>query len=303
LGPPPLRVDRVRFAGLVLLGAVGLSVGSLFPSFERATVPLSTDGGAILANVALSAAGWLVAALLVLSARRAPLRLGLGLAAGISLTTTGVALLNFASVVHSGPHIAAAGLWLNLAAAAVADIGTILLVLELRRCGRLGALVNPHPALAIAGLAAVAALCVGFVPRWWGIHLVVTQQHFVRTSYAPAHFNGPWPLIAAGVILLALVVIVVTVALLWRPRWFGGAAIAGVVVGMAAPVSLPLYRAVAAFDPALIGATPAQMKQYGAHANIELTVWLWLSVGALAALAALAVFLFARPDPPGAFEP
>ncbi len=303
LGPPPVRTGHVRTGAVLLLAGVGLLVGSLFPNYGARSLALSDNTGQVLSLVVVPAAAWLLAAVLLWTGRRGAVRVGLALAAGVALTTTAVSLQIVAQIITQGPHIAAAGVWLNLAADPLAVAAVVVVFLELRRASRLGALVGPNPLLAAVGLASGAAVCVGFVPAWQSIHYVVKAANIDKTHHYANRFSASWETMVAVVIVLAVVAALSVLATLWRPRLFGGALFAGVAVGMAAGLVLPLYEAVAKFDPTLLGITAAEYKSYNVHASFDLTGWFWVSAAGVVVMGLVALVMLVWRDPPGRFEP
>lgn len=303
LGPPPVRVGRVRAAAALLVVAVGFLVGSVFPPYAAGGPALAHSTGRLLSIVVVPAGAWMVAAALISAAGGTWLRLGFGLAVGAALTTTALNLQVLAQIITQGPHIAAAGVWLSLGADPVAVVAVVAVFFELRRAGRLGALVSPNPLLAGLGLAGGAGVCVGFVPAWQSIHVVVKAANIDRTQHYANRFASSWETMVAVVVVLVVVAVVTIAASLLRPRLFGGALFAGLFVGMAAAAVLPLYEALAPFDPSLVRLNAAVFAQYGVHATFNLTSWFWVEVIALGVVALVALLLLLLRDPPGRFEP
>lgn len=302
---PAPRAVRCWAAGFLLLAGAGLQVASvlvhhygvaagLFP-FYLAGENLGSTTGSVLQQV-IPAAPWLLAAVLVAWGRPATVQWGAGLAAGSVPLGAATVLMPLAQVWHYGEHVAGAGLWLSVGGAALAAVGAVVAWQELRHIWRTGRLAWPKTgdvAVGWAGLAA-AAVCVGFIPGWLVYHITATQTGDLREAL-PAVFStyNSWQVEGAGVIVMLVAIAATLLAVFWQ----GGRAAAAVLVGAATVltgrVAGSVARVIEGITAKELNLPAAQVQRLEVH----LGPWVWVEIGAIAAMLLLAAALALQPSP------
>jgi hypothetical protein len=236
---------------------------------------------------------WAVACMLLTIPRSR--RIGAGLTAGVTFVWFAAYLPDVGAVVN-GSRQAATGFDLRMAGIALALIGaTAAIRFETRLGGRPSA----------TRAAPVWAVLVGAVGVAWGIGTTMNWMHY--RAHATAHGytyrstgtatithecctllnNHGWSL-TSQLLFIVLAVLIPVLAVVWRPRGFGVAALIGAAVAL---VASPLSTVIRLGRPAAanMGVTPAEVTQGGLQLSQHGLPGLWIALVATAVLAVLAV--------------
>jgi hypothetical protein len=140
------------------LAGVGLGVAALFPHYyHNGRGNLADNTSTLLFNL-INFSGWAAAGILILLRRQA---IGAWLAAGVTVATLGIYLVDTGYIVRYGTHLAATGFWLGQANWVVCAVGTGVALYAARRRGELGRIglgpVALPLAAAVAGIATAVA--------------------------------------------------------------------------------------------------------------------------------------------------
>jgi hypothetical protein len=280
--------------GMLLLGSGALHIVGLLPA-QGTHYPAADTQGTAVVQQAILAAGWLVAALGVMSRRPFSVAACLG-AVGIGLAELGLAVANFAQVAAA--TTAGVGAWLALLAWIPGLAGAVI---GLGAAWRTTSLAErpggPHRTLGVRGLTLALATLIVAIPL--GVALLPGWDHYVLTSstlgrtvgtktlgsaFAPGAPGG----VRAGDLLSAVAfALLPLVAVIWRPARAGLLLSGGVLVVVASQVVAAIvgFREPASF----FGLSGAVVSQYGLVLHSSLTGWFGLELIASSLLLGLVI--------------
>lgn len=296
LSEPRPAVPAASQAGAVILLAAGVACGisSLFPGY-LAGAALSGQAAQLLPHV-LYLAAWTASGLLILSgsARR---RAGALLALGTSIVTFGFFWADLGTVIAEGAHVLGPGLILALTGWLACTAGAWFAF----RAPASDAPSRPGTRTAARVAVSVAAAlgaAVTFAPSWDSFTLR-TPAGVAQTVTAGNSFANPGPVIAGDLAVMITLVVVVTVAALWRPARLGAALLAGAAIPMAAQAISALIQVGEAVSPAAFGFPPARAAAAGLTVSSGLTPVFWVYCGFVVALAAICAWMLLPGRRPG----
>jgi hypothetical protein len=292
-GAPPLSTVMIRGAGLLLLVATGLAVGGLFPKYTLDAAPSTSSTSAVLLHV-VPAGAWFLGGVAVLSLRPAAIRAGNALAAGASLVTFGITIVEISQLIGSKESLGA-GFYMELASGLVALLAALIGSLVLRRSTTERGLAWPRLWTLVPAVIAGAGFVVADTQSWQHEKIVEATKHQSASINVPAQFDARWEVIAGQIVIVVALVAFTVLASQWRRRRAGGAFIAGAVVGFAS-YALPTYvtneHPLSRFSAAVL----KELKQEKITFSIHFLWWYWAAVGAAAVIAVvgLALLMSAR---------
>jgi hypothetical protein len=275
-------------AAVLLLAGVGLGIGALFPDFyHNGRGSLASHDFDLVYNI-INFGGWAIAGILILLHRRG---IGAWLAAGVTVMTLGLYLVDTGFIVRYGTHLAATGFWLGQSGWLVCASGTGVALFAARKAGMLGGIGLGPVALPLAAAVAGIATAVAFVPFWDRLHFVVPSTGRSGTIARPGGnaFHNPGTVIAAYVVILTVLVLAPIVATLLRPGTIGAAALLGLIVPQVANLVSEVAFLLGSVDPTYFGASRQQAASAHAVLSLQPTPWFWAEAAALGLL--LLVFL------------
>lgn len=276
------------------MASAALHVIGLFPAQGTHSPPADAQA-TVVVEEAILAAGWLAAALTVLSWRRFSAAACLG-AAGIGLAELGLAVADFTQV--AAVTTAGVGAWLLLVAWIPGLAGAVIgLWAAWRRVSLAERPGGPRRTLGVSGLTlAVSTLIVAvllglaLLPGW--DHYVLTSSRLGRTvatkTLGGAFARGTPGGVAVGDLLTAVAfALVPLVAAVWRPARRGVLLSLGVLVVVASQV----VSAIVGFrEPASYFGLPGTVvSRYGLVVHSSLTGWFVAELTAGVVLFALVV--------------
>jgi hypothetical protein len=287
--------------GLLVLGVV-LGLVGLFPAYEGSQSLLS-QWDQVVPHLAY-VIGWaLTAAFVALSVARpgnAARRWSLfGL--GLSAVTFGLFLADLGEVT-SGATSLGFGLVLSLISWGACTAGCALAFgaspgspQEPSRPARPGPRhVGP---LALLVLAAIGT-AVAFAPSWDSYVLAFANEGTAQTITAGNAFDNPGVVIAGNVLVMVAIVVVATLAALWRPPRQGALLLAGAIVPLAADAVAALIQAGQQASPAMFGISSAQASAAGLSISTGLTGIFWVYFVFVISLLVSCAWLFTEPGHP-----
>jgi hypothetical protein len=285
---------------LLVLGVV-LGLAGLFPTYEGSQSLLSQWDQVVPHLVYVI--GWaLTAALVALSFARPThaARLGALFGLGLSAVTFGLFLADLGQLtggvtLGSGLVVSLAG-WLACTAGSALALGANpgLPGQPSRpvRPGRVHA--GPLALLVLAGI----GTAVAFAPSWDSYVLAFASQGTAQTITAGNAFDNPGTVIAGNVLVMVAIVVVASLAALWRPPRQGALLLAGAIVPLAAQAISALIQAGQAATPAMFGISPAQASAAGLTISTGLTGIFWVYLVFVISLLVSCAWLFTEPGHP-----
>jgi hypothetical protein len=287
--------------GLLVLGVV-LGLAGLFPAYEGSQSLLS-QWDQVVPHLCY-VIGWaLTAALVALSVARPSnaARLGALFGLGLSAVTFGLFLADLGEVTSGGVSLGS-GLVVSLLSWLVCTAGSAL---------AFGATAGPSPQpsrpvrpgpghagplalLVLAGIGTAAA----FAPSWDSYVLAFATEGTSQTITAGNAFDNPGVVIAGNVAVMVAIVVVATLAALWRPARQGALLLAGAIVPLGAEAVSALIQAVQPATPGMFGITSAQASAAGLTISSGLTGIFWVYFVFVISLLVSCAWLFTEPGHP-----
>jgi hypothetical protein len=278
------RTNRTALvaAGIVLSGVV-LGVAGMFPNYLGGE-NLVSESAQLLPHIAYVSAWALVAALLLVERRLARGAAGLGV--GVGLITFGFFLTDVLTAGAGHSQSPGAGLYLSLAGWLLGSMGSFTALFALRSpIPRGNATAWGHPLVVTGGIAALGA-AVAFALPWDSYTLTAATTGSTQTTTAGNVFANPGAIITGNVVTMALIVVVVAVAIAWRPTLVGVTVLAGALVPLGAQIFATLAQPVpplSEFGVTAAQATAGQVSLAGSY-----TGWFYLYCAFVASLVILA---------------
>ena len=290
-------------AGLLGLGVV-LSVIGFFPSYNAGT-SLASQASVLVPHIFYVVA-WAVTAVLVLFAglrRQAGALLGLSMSA----VTLGFFLADIGTPISDGARLFGAGLLLSLlgwlACTAGAGLAFAASGLSFRtwpgfRFGR-GTLTGPsgHEIVpTITLIVATVGAAIAFAPSWDRFTLQAANAGVTQTVTEGNAFSNPAAVIVGDVATMVLLVAVMVVAALWRPRRLGAAVAAGAIIPLVAEAVSAMIQ-IAGVTPAQLGYSSSEVSVLGLTVSAGLTPMFWVFCAFTATMILLCAWLLLTPEP------
>jgi hypothetical protein len=151
--------------------------------------------------------------------------------------------------------------------------------------------------LALLVLAAIGAAAT-FAPSWDSYVLTFAAQGTAQTITAGNAFDNPGVVIAGNVLVMVAIVVVATLAALWRPPRQGALLLAGAIVPLAGEAVSALIQAGQQASPALFGISSAQASAAGLTISTGLTGIYWVYFVFVISLLVSCAWLFTEPGHP-----
>jgi len=286
--------------GLLVLGVV-LGLAGLFPAYEGSQSLLS-QWDQVVPHL-LYVIGWaLTAALVALSvARPSPAaRLGSLFGLGLSAVTLGFFLADIGELtagasLGSGLVVSLLGWFACTAGSALAFAANPGSPDQPSRPSRpTPRHAGPLALLVLAGIGTAAA----FAPSWDSYVLAFANEGTSQTITAGNAFDNPGTVIAGNVLVMVAVVVVATLAALWRPPRQGAFLLAGAIVPLAADAIAAMIQAGQHASPAMFGISSAQASATGLTISTGLTGIFWVYFVFVISLLVSCAWLFTEPGHP-----
>jgi hypothetical protein len=278
----------MRAVGGLLLIATGLAVGGLFPKYTLDASPSSGSTSAVLLHV-VPAGAWLVGAIAIFSLRPTAVRMGNAVAAGASLATIGITIVEVSQLIGSKESLGA-GFYLEAASVLVALLAALVGSLVLRRSTTERGLAWPRIWSLAPAVVAGVVFVVADTQSWQHERIVEGTKH--ASINVPAQFDARWEVIAGQIVIVTTLAGFAALASQWRRRRAGGAFMVGAVVGFAS-YALPTYvtneHPLSRFSAAVL----KELKQEKISFTVHLLWWYWAAVAAAVVIAAVGVALVA----------
>ena len=286
--------------GLLVLGVV-LGLAGLFPAYEGSQSLLS-QWDQVVPHLSY-VIGWaLTAALVALSVARPSnaARFGALFGLGLSAVTFGLFLADLGQVT-AGVSLGS-GLVVSLISWAACTAGSALAFAASpgsperpSRPTRPGpGHAGPLALLVLAGIGTAAA----FAPSWDSYVLAFASEGTSQTITAGNAFDNPGVVIAGNVLVMVAIVVVATLAALWRPPRQGALLLAGAIVPLAADAIAALIQAGQQATPAMFGISSAQASAAGLTISTGLTGIFWVYFVFVISLLVSCAWLFTEPGHP-----
>jgi hypothetical protein len=245
--------------------------------------------------------GWaLTAALVALSVARPgnTARLGALFGLGLSAVTFGLFLADLGEVI-SGRASLGSGLVVSLLGWLACTAGSALaLAGNAGPSGQPSRPVRPGPGhtgplalLVLAGIGTAAA----FAPSWDNYVLAFATEGTSQTITRGNAFDNPGLVIAGNVAVMVAIVVVATLAALWRPARQGALLLAGAIVPLAAEAVSALIQAGQPAAPGMFGISPTQASAVGLTISTGLTGIFWVYFVFVISLLVSCAWLFTEP--------
>jgi hypothetical protein len=149
--------------------------------------------------------------------------------------------------------------------------------------------------LALLVLAAIGT-AAAFAPSWDSYTLATASTS--QTITAGNAFDNPGVVIAGNVLVMVAIVVVATLAALWRPPRQGALLLAGAIVPLAGEAVSALIQAGQQASPALFGISSAQASAAGLTISTGLTGIYWVYFVFVISLLVSCAWLFTEPGHP-----
>ena len=307
-GEAPVTTTRSRRGSTLLLGegllvlGVVLGLAGLFPSYEGGQSLLS-QWDQVVPHLCY-VIGWAVAAAMVAlsvarpsGAARAGSLLGLGLGA----VTFGLFLADVGELTQAGVTLGT-GLVVSLISWFACTAGSALAFAASpgspgqasRPTRPTRGHAGPLGLLVLAGIGTAAA----FAPSWDSYVLSFANEGTSQTITAGNAFDNPGLVIAGNVLVMVAIVVVATLAALWRPPRQGALLLAGAIVPLAAEAVSALIQAGQQTSPTMFGISSAQASATGLSISSGLTGIFWVYFVFVISLLVSCAWLFTEPDRP-----
>lgn len=288
----PLRRRPCVAAAVLLLGAVGAGVASLWPTYVRGTPPNSSDVGLTLLHVVPLAAFLAAAIVLALRSGRDATAVAGGLVVGCLVVTSGLDVAALGQVVSEHLH-AGLGFWLSLGSDGLALLAAVVVVGALLASRRdVRGRFRLHRRSAIVALGGAAA-GVGYSFGWRRYRIVSSVLHTSTHRSIASVFDDKALVVVGAAVTLAGLSLVPVLASLWDRRRGGAAVAVGAVIGLGGYVALNVREEV---GTASLGLAPSLVRRYGLHLTATFTGWFVLAAAGLVVLAVAGVVLLVRRD-------
>lgn len=295
-GPPrDAAMDRspraIAAAAVIGLGVAAGFIG-LFPSYVG-DASLASQSYNLTAHLIYLAA-WTVGGVLLLAKGQRP-RAGALLAAGVSAVTFGMFLADIGNAMAVGTSVMSAGLLLGLLSWLACTAGSVIGVSTLTGHGE-GLRPRGHQvAPTITMIAAAIGAAIAFAPSWDRFTLAIATgaTHTVTLGNA---FSNPALMIAGDVAVMVAVVVVVTLAGLWRRHRSGAALLAGATIPLAAQAIAAVIQIDQPVSSTYFGISPAVAGQIGLTISSGLTLAFWIYCAFLVALGLSFLWMITSPD-------
>jgi hypothetical protein len=302
VGTRSRRATAVLVGEALLVLGVVLGLAGLFPGYEGSRSLLS-QWSQVVPHLCY-VIGWaLTAALVALSVARPSnaARLGALFGLGLSAVTFGLFLADLGEVTSAGVTLGS-GLVVSLISWLMCTAGSALaLSANAGPSGQPSRPVRPQPAhagpLALLVLAAIGT-AVAFAPSWDSYVLTFANAGTSQTITAGNAFDNPGVVIAGNVMVMVAVVVVATLAALWRPARQGALLLAGAIVPFAAQAISAIIQAGQAATPAMFGISSAQASAAGLTISSGLTGIFWVYFVFVISLLVSCAWLFTEPGHP-----
>jgi hypothetical protein len=286
---------------LLVLGVV-LGLAGLFPRYEGSQ-SLISQWSQVVPHLGY-VMGWaLTAALVALSVARPSnaARLGALFGLGLSAVTFGLFLADLGEVTSAGVTLGI-GLVVSLISWLMCTAGSALaLFANAGPSGHPSRPVRPQPThagpLALLVLAAIGT-AVAFAPSWDSYVLAFANAGTSQTITAGNAFDNPGVVIAGNVMVMVAVVVVATLAALWRPARQGALLLAGAIVPLAAQAISAIIQSGQAATPGMFGISSAQASAAGLTISSGLTGIFWVYFVFVISLLVSCAWLFTEPGHP-----
>ena len=286
--------------GLLVLGVV-LGLAGLFPAYEGSQSLLS-QWDQVVPHLSY-VIGWaLTAALVALSVARPSnaARFGALFGLGLSAVTFGLFLADLGQVT-AGVSLGS-GLVVSLISWAACTAGSALaFAASPGSAERPSRPTRPGPGhagpLALLVLAAIGT-AAAFAPSWDSYVLAFASEGTSQTITAGNAFDNPGVVIAGNVLVMVAIVVVATLAALWRPPRQGALLLAGAIVPLAADAIAALIQAGQQATPAMFGISSAQASAAGLTISTGLTGIFWVYFVFVISLLVSCAWLFTEPGHP-----
>jgi hypothetical protein len=151
--------------------------------------------------------------------------------------------------------------------------------------------------LALLVLAAIGT-AVAFAPSWDRYVLAFANAGTSQTITAGNAFDNPGVVIAGNVMVMVAVVVVATLAALWRPARQGALLLAGAIVPLAAQAISAIIQSGQAATPSMFGISSAQASAAGLTISSGLTGIFWVYFVFVISLLVSCAWLFTEPAHP-----
>jgi hypothetical protein len=151
--------------------------------------------------------------------------------------------------------------------------------------------------LALLVLAAIGT-AVAFAPSWDSYVLAFANEGTSQTITAGNAFDFPGVVIAGNVLVMVAIVVVATLAALWRPPRQGALLLAGAIVPLAADAVAAIIQAGQQASPAMFGISSAQASAAGLSISTGLTGIFWVYFVFVISLLVSCAWLFTEPGHP-----
>jgi hypothetical protein len=286
--------------GLLVLGVV-LGLAGLFPAYEGSQSLLS-QWDQVVPHLSY-VIGWaLTAALVALSVARPSnaARFGALFGLGLSAVTFGLFLADLGQVT-AGVSLGS-GLVVSLISWVACTAGSALaFAASPGSAERPSRPTRPGPGhagpLALLVLAAIGT-AAAFAPSWDSYVLAFASEGTSQTITAGNAFDNPGVVIAGNILVMVAIVVVATLAALWRPPRQGALLLAGAIVPLAADAIAALIQAGQQATPAMFGISSAQASAAGLTISTGLTGIFWVYFVFVISLLVSCAWLFTEPGHP-----
>jgi hypothetical protein len=151
--------------------------------------------------------------------------------------------------------------------------------------------------LALLVLAAIGT-AAAFAPSWDSYVLAFASEGTSQTITAGNAFDNPGVVIAGNILVMVAIVVVATLAALWRPPRQGALLLAGAIVPLAADAIAALIQAGQQATPAMFGISSAQASAAGLTISTGLTGIFWVYFVFVISLLVSCAWLFTEPGHP-----
>lgn len=274
----------------LLLAGVTIGAAGLFPSYLSGS-SLASQGDQLLPHL-VYLVGWALAGVLILSARHA--RVAAVAAAGLSAMSFGFFVTDVGSAASTTGQSPGAGFYLSLIGWAVCAGGSLSALLGTRDTTS-GDKFDARARLLIGGVVVVIGAVVTFALPWDHYHLVATATGQSQSFNVGNAFSNPGAVIVGELITMAAALLLLGLALAWRPIVTGAALFVGALV----PLVAQLFSALLQPAPPLsdFGVSQAIAAQDQIHLSAGYTPWFYLYCLAIGLLVVTGGWLVSRAAP------
>jgi hypothetical protein len=261
----------------VILAGVTIGTTGLFPSYFSG-VSLASHVDQLLPHL-VYLLGWAVAGILLLTPRLA--RVGAVGAVGLSVMSFSFFVTDVGTAVSSSAQSGGPGLYLSLVGWALCAGGSFAALVSTHDATSRNSL-HLHERLLIPGLIVVVGAAITFALPWDSYHLLAAATGQSESFTAGYAFSNPGAILIGELITMAAMVVLLGLALAWRPIVTGTALFVGAMV----PLVAQLFSALLQPAPSLaqFGVSAAVASQDQVHLSAGYTPWFYLYCAAIGLL-------------------